>query len=132
MTILRSGARIFAIAATLSSHAHASAQIMTDPTRPPRSAAAAQAGAEAAGEAPSAPVLQSVMITPTRRSAIIGGERVELGGRYGEAQVVKITESEVVLRSGGRTEVLKMYPDVDKKTARSAQPASALPPGGRR
>src|SRR5688500_84097 len=105
---------------------------MTDPTRPPRSAAAAQAGFDSAGEPPSAPILQSVMITPTRRSAIIGGERVELGGRYGEAQVVRITESEVVLRSAGRTEVLRMYPEVDKKAARSAQPASALPPGAGR
>ena len=131
MTKLRSAARICALAAALSSHAHASAQVMIDPTRPPRSAAAAQPG-DAAGETPPAPILQSVMITPTRRSAIIGGERVELGGRYGDAQVVKITESEVVLRSAARTEVLRMYPEVDKKAARSAQPASALPPGGGR
>jgi MSHA biogenesis protein MshK len=132
MTNVRSAARICAIAATLSSYAHASAQIMTDPTRPPRSAAATQVGGEAAAEAPTAPVLQSVMITPTRRYAIIGGERVELGGRYGDAQVVKITESEVVLRSSGRTEVLKMYPDVEKKAARSGQPSSAPAAGGRR
>jgi MSHA biogenesis protein MshK len=131
MTNVRSAARICALAAALSSPGHASTQIMIDPTRPPRSAPATQAG-DGVGEAPTAPVLQSVMITPTRRSAIIGGERVELGGRYGDAQVVKITESEVVLRSAGRTEVLRMYPEVDKKAARSAQPASALPPGGGR
>ena len=131
MRSLRSAARICAVAATLSSHAHATAQIMIDPTRPPRSATAAHAG-DLAGETPSAPVLQSVMITPTHRSAIIGGERVELGGRYGDAQVVKITESEVVLRSAARTEVLKMYPDVEKKSARIVQPAGTPAAGGRR
>ena len=87
----------------------ASAQTLNDPTRPPRMTTAEGEKAQAR-----APVLQSVMITPTHRSAIIDGERVELGARFGDARVSKITETEVVLAAKGRTEVLKMYPNVDK------------------
>src|SRR5437870_3523707 len=50
-----------------------------------------------------------------RHGACTGGERVELGARFGDGRVSKITETEVVLASKGRTEVLKMYPNVDKE-----------------
>ena len=89
----------------------AQAQAMTDPTRPPVE------HVETAGSAPvpDEPVLQSVMITPTLRAAIINGETVQLGGRFREAQVVKISENEVVLKSGTETQILKMYPGVEKR-----------------
>jgi MSHA biogenesis protein MshK len=89
----------------------AMAQVMTDPTRPPPGVYAPESADKAAG----APVLQSVMITPTARSAIIGGEEVKLGAKFGDARVIKITESEVVLRTTGGTETLKMYPGVEMK-----------------
>lgn len=88
-------------------------QAMHDPTRPPTTAAAPDI------ESPrGAPVVQTVIITPHSRAAIIDGERVELGGRFREAQVVRITETEVELRDGARSEVLKLYPDVEKTTAK--------------
>jgi MSHA biogenesis protein MshK len=102
--------------------ADAAAQIMDDPTRPPVGMLAPDAGTVSAD-----PVLQSVMITPSGRSAIIGGERVRLGGKYGEARVISITESEVVLRSTNGTETLRMYPDITMKRVESAPPANARP-----
>ncbi len=98
------------------------AQTLADPTRPP---AGVYAG-ESADKAAVGPVLQSVIITPTTRTAIIGGEAVKLGAKYGDARVTRITEGEVVLRSSSGTETLKMYPGVDMKTAKvpaTAQPA---------
>jgi MSHA biogenesis protein MshK len=90
--------------------ASASAQITTDPTRPPAAVAA---------EAPKGAVggnqLQSVMISPTRKSAIINGVPVELGGKYGDAVLTKVAEDEVVLESGSSRQVLKLHPGVDKK-----------------
>lgn len=94
------------------------AQILTDPTRPP----AGLQSSEAVDDALAAPVLQSVMISSTARSAIIGGKAVKLGGTYGDARVVKITENEVVLRSSGGTETLKMYPGVEMKPVKPAAP----------
>ncbi|MCW5603022.1 MAG: hypothetical protein KIT18_00515 [Burkholderiales bacterium] len=92
----------------------APAQTLNDPTRPPPGYADAEpaGGAQRAG-----PVLQSVIITPSSRSAIISGETVRLGGRYGNARLVKVSENEVVLKDGDETLVLKLYPDVDMRSA---------------
>lgn len=99
------------------------AQVLNDPMRPPTAVYAAPGDKTAAA----GPLLQSVMITPSERSAIIGGERVKLGGKYGEARVIKITESEVVLRSAGGIETLKMYPDIEMNPVKPAAPAPKKP-----
>ena len=95
---------------------------LTDPTRPPAAFAGGDPGGPDAG-----PVLQSVMISPSGRSAIIGGETVKLNGRYGDARVIRITESEVVLRTASGKETLHMYPDISMKPVVTAPPAGAKP-----
>jgi MSHA biogenesis protein MshK len=99
---------VFAIALWALVPAHA--QTLSDPTRPPNTPAA---GAEDAG--PAGTQLQSVLISQGRRLAIINGSTVALGGTVGEAKVVKITETEVVLQKGNETEVLRLYPGIDKQ-----------------
>ena len=64
---------------------------------------------------------------PRFHTAIIGGEMVKLGGKYGDARVIKITESEVVLRSATGTETLRMYPDVTMKPIKPAPAVSDQP-----
>jgi MSHA biogenesis protein MshK len=86
------------------------AQALNDPMRPPTAYTAPESGGSDAG----GPVLQSVMISPTLKAAIINGEMVKLGGKFGDAKLVKISESEVVLKSGEETQILKMYPGIDK------------------
>lgn len=89
------------------------AQGVADPTRPPGMMAETPEAAAAGG----GPVLQSVMLSPTRKLAVISGEMVELGGRYGGARLVRLTETEAVLQSGGERTVLRLHPQVDKKPA---------------
>jgi hypothetical protein len=67
------------------------------------------------------------MIAPHSRSAIISGERVTLGGSYGNARVTAIRDNEVVLRSNSGTEVLRLYPEVQMKPSRSAGRAALRP-----
>jgi MSHA biogenesis protein MshK len=110
------------------------AQMANDPTRPP--SGFEEEGGAALTEAGGGPTLQSVMISPTNKAAIISGVMVRLGEKYGDAVLVKVAESEVVLRSGSESQVLKLYPGLEKqapgstaKGARgraqgSAQPAS--------
>jgi MSHA biogenesis protein MshK len=88
----------------------AAAQITTDPTRPATGFAAEAPEGAAAGSQ-----LQSVMISPTQSAAIINGVRVSLGEKYGDAVLVRVAESEVVLRSGNEQQVLKLYPGVEKR-----------------
>ena len=92
--------------------AAAQAQSLSDPTRPP-GAGAMQQGAQ--DEAPAGRQLQSVLLSGGRKLAVIDGTVVPLGGMLGEARVVRISETEVILKTGEETEVLKMYPSVDKQ-----------------
>jgi len=101
---------------------------MTDPTRPPPGFAAGDSEM-AAGSG--GPVLQSVMISASGSAAIISGEMVRLGQKYGDAVLVKVAESEVVLKSESGMQVLKLYPGVDKRS-RAPAPAKAAPGRGRR
>jgi len=98
--------------------ASASAQIK-DPTRPPPGLGAVQPGA-AAQAAPAGPVLQSVILSPSRRAAIISGQVVERGEPYGDAVLAEVGQDYVVLRSGAGTQVLKLYPGTEKRAAGKA------------
>ena len=87
---------------------------LRDPTRPPFGAA--KAGGEE-GQ-PAGPQLQSVLISPARKMAVINGRAVPLGGKFRGATLTRITESGVELRRGNRVEVLKLFPRVEKKPRR--------------
>jgi MSHA biogenesis protein MshK len=100
--------KLLAVAVLVAS-APARAQL-ADPTRPPNAPTDSTPEAGPAGTA-----LQSVLISQGRRLAIINGNTVGVGGMVGEAKVVKITETEVVLDKGGETEVLKLFPGIDKQ-----------------
>ena len=100
------------------------AENFSDPTRPPTVLGAIPDGNAATPV--SGPVLQSVLISAGRKVAIISGKTVKLGDEFGEARVVKITESEVVLRNGKELQTLKLFPDVEKRLISSR--TNAKPP----
>lgn len=90
---------------------HAVAEAITDPTRPPLENTIGDI-APTSGEKP---VLQSVLISPLRVEAIINGRTVKVGDKVGDAKIVKISESEVLLREGKDLQVLKLFPNVEKR-----------------
>jgi MSHA biogenesis protein MshK len=53
--------------------------------------------------------------------AVVDGEMVRVGGRLGDAVVVKIDEFGVVLRSSGRTETLRLLPDAKRFGSRTSR-----------
>lgn len=121
MTILRWLLLVCAVAGT----GIATGQELPDPTRPPTlPRAAADPIAAPAEEAPM-PVLQSVLIGKDRRMAIISGQRFDVGDHVGDARIVRITETEVLLRAGVRQMTLKLFPQVFKRTRHPAPPAGA-------
>lgn len=97
--------------------ATATAQGLADPTRPPAALAVPGSAAGTSG----GPVLQSVMLSPGRKVAMISGQMVTLGGRYGSARLVRLTDSEAELRDGAETIVLSLYPQVEKRPAGKTQ-----------
>jgi MSHA biogenesis protein MshK len=89
----------------------AAGQGMSDPTRPP---ASFRSGHDASFQpATSGPVLQSVLVAPDRKVAVISGQTVSLGEKFGDARVVKITESEVTLTGSNGMQTLKLFPGVE-------------------
>lgn len=93
------------------------AEALPDPTRPPASLGplAPGYGEEPEKEPPPLPVLQSVILSAARKVAIIGGQPVRLGGKFGEARLVRLTPNEAVLRSAEGVQVLKLFPEAEKK-----------------
>jgi MSHA biogenesis protein MshK len=100
----------------------ARAQALADPMRPPQ-LSAAEASAESPQAQPGASRLQSVLISPARRLAVIDGSVVALGGQVGGATLVAISETGVVLKKGDERETLKLHP-----AGVQIRPVPRLPP----
>ena len=81
------------------------AEELPDPTRPPATITTTTAGSPPPG-------LQSIIISKTRRAAIIDGETVELGGKHGGATLIEVSETGVVLQGAQGRQVLTLFPDV--------------------
>lgn len=103
------------------------AETLPDPTRP-----AIDLGAGAGGQASAvAPVeaapqgLQSIIISPQYRAAIINGETVRLGGKVGNSTLVEVRESSVVLQNAQGRRVMELFPKVDIKKNEASQQENA-------
>ena len=86
------------------------AEVLPDPTTIP---AEVRAPVAADGEAAPDSGLQSIIIAPGRRAAIINGQTVEQGGKYGDARLIRVNESSVVLRGPQGKQVLRLFPGVE-------------------
>lgn len=89
---------------------------LADPMRPPGGVAVtAVPGADGAAGGDSVAGVQAVFIRPGgRSSALVNGQMLYVGDKLAEKKVIKITESEVVLRSESGRETMKLIPDVMK------------------
>lgn len=93
---------------------------LNDPMRPPgQREARAAAGGEAASVA-SRYRLDSVIIAPDRRLAIINGHQLALGERLDHAVLIDIRATEVTLRIAGKSHVLPLLPFSIKKPSSEA------------
>ncbi|MFT5531939.1 MAG: MSHA biogenesis protein MshK [Candidatus Paceibacteria bacterium] len=94
------------------------AQTLPDPTRPPGVMRASVI--KIAEEAVVEPVLQSVLISPSRKIAVISGEIVALNGTFGDFQLVSITESVVLLKNGKSEKRLFLLFPVEQRFSNSS------------
>ena len=99
------------------------AQDLGDPMRPAR--ASPEAGDVLAAESR----LRSVILSSERKLALIDGQLVALGGKVGDAVLVRIGVADVTLKRGEQYETLHMYPGVQRR-ARTAPEAGKKEGGG--
>jgi hypothetical protein len=103
------------VCAALAPPAAQAQQALVDPMRP----ADARYAAGTAGLQP-ATGLQGVVMSPQRKLALINGAIVAVGGTIRDGRLVDVTESSVLLKTDSQTEVMRMYPHIEKKPARRA------------
>lgn len=113
--------RALAVGLALTSFAaSATAENLRDPTRP----AIFQGGPRMADKGPTAAwVLQSVLISPERRYAIINGEVVSPGELVGGALLLAIAEGRVTLRTSEGVKTVNLFPDVFGRASKGRTPA---------
>lgn len=106
----------------------AAAQALRDPTRPPVIFGRTGDRGTVSRSRDAEWVLQSVLLSPERRYAIINGEVLSLGGSVAGAELVAIREGEVTLRAGGALRTVRLFPDVDMRS--KAVPPAQQPKQG--
>ena len=77
---------------------------LPDPTNP----AGHATGASSSG-------VQSILITPRYKQAVIHGRTLRVGDRVGDAVIVDIQPYEVILDRGGRESRMRLVPRLDKQ-----------------
>ncbi len=85
-----------------------------DPTRPPaalREAQPATRGAQPAKKASRPMQVSQIQLSPRGHTAVINGKRLGVGGRIGNARVVRIEPGRVLMRRGGRRIELPLVKD---------------------
>lgn len=114
------------LALALAAHG-AQAAALRDPTRPP-------AGMVVPGPAyqPDGGGLQAVLISPTRRAAIINGQTIRLGARYGDERLVAVSEGRAVLEGEHGRRELRVFanPGIQRRAAAPAKQHSRIKPAG--
>lgn len=83
---------------------------LIDPTRPHDAAVDVNYDPASRG-----PVLQSTVVSATRKSALISGKRVRVGDTYDGAVVTEITPFSVRMSKAGRETTLRLLPKLTKE-----------------
>lgn len=84
---------------------------LPDPTRPHQPGTASAV----AQEAVTGPELQSTMVSPTFRRAVISGRTYKQGDKIGGAVITNIQPYEVTLKQGGRETRLRLLPKLTRE-----------------
>lgn len=100
---------------------HVAAQALEDPMRPPHYMETAKVSKPALAKKESW-YLNSIMITPQRRVAVINGQRVTEGAWVGSARVVAIEATQVRLKTANRSLTLNLVPVNVKRYSRAETP----------
>ncbi len=109
---LRTGTRIaLALYATLAALPLPGSALI-DPTRP---ASYGQAAAAHASESRRGWTLDSTLVAPDRRVAVINGKRVSEGESVDGARIIEIRKLDVLIQADGRRITLQLLPDIVKK-----------------
>ncbi len=84
---------------------------LADPTRPNVKRERIVVNTKVIVKPKEALVLQSTLVAPDRRLAIINGKTLYVGGRVADAEIIEISPHQVTLLRSGVREVLRLLPE---------------------
>jgi MSHA biogenesis protein MshK len=102
----------------------AAAETLPDPTRPAIDLGGSAGTVDTAAAEAAPKGLQSTIISPQYRAAIINGETVRLGGMVGGSRLVDVREGSVVLQNAQGRRVLELFPKVGIRKSEATQQKS--------
>ena len=89
---------------------------LPDPTKPavdiPNASETGEGVEKNSAPIPKKQGLQSVIISSQHRAAVINGETVALGGKFGDATLVEVRPDSVVLQGVQGRRVMELFPEV--------------------
>src|SRR5450631_1346791 len=108
-------------------------EALPDPTKPavdiPYETDPNKVGGSEALPVPKKEGLQSIIISPQHRAAVINGETVVLGKKIGDATLVEVRENSVVLQGPQGRRVMELFPGVHLNNSEvTAQEKEKAPP----
>ena len=114
--------KVLLTALLLSVSQNAAAGTLPDPTRPAINLYSSGKGGGAVARRNAVKRgLQSVIISPQYRAAIINGKTVRLGDKYGNSRLVEVRENSVVLQNAQGRRVLELFPRVNIRKIEALQ-----------
>lgn len=111
---MAAGMRILLTTVLLCLPAIAAADTLPDPTRPSidLSSSGAASASDVLTDETATRGLQSIIISPLYRAAIINGETVRVGDKVGDDRLVEVRENSVVLQNAQGRRVVELFPKV--------------------
>ena len=102
---------------------------LRDPTLPPPEVLSA-AGLEAlpGGGVVAQPAVQLVLVSPSRKYAVIDGQMIRSGDQIDQWRVSSITAKGVVMKNDTGSQTISAYPSVQKKVIAAGGAAPLLKP----
>lgn len=120
--------RVLLVLLLLSMSQNATAETLPDPTRPAINLYGSRTGGSAVMRRNAAKRgLQSIIISPQYRAAIIDGKTVRQGDKYGNSRLVEVRENSVVLQNAQGRRVLELFPRVNIRKIEAPQLESGVP-----
>lgn len=107
-------------------------EALRDPTQPPAQLRAHDRGVPEGNPSQAAPLPRQLIVVNGHTHLVVGGRRLGVGDKLGEARIVRFEDGAVVLREGGATRRVSLYSGVEKRPVMPPPDASAALPTGPR
>lgn len=101
---------------------------LSDPTRPPQAIVEPVTTASPESAAPPSGLQTVILGKGHKPRAVINGVMVELGGKVGDATLVRLNETEAVLQGPAGREILYLTPGVEKTDSVRQKPRIGVEP----